>query len=141
MVCVRYTRTLYNYLCFPLVLFLKQRSLTGGCLANDTQLQYNVEFNDTQLNSGVVQDTNYLLADVPQGTGLEITILPALPFLGLTGPPLSSTVNLGKFLLAPVLNICVMSYFILVFHVHVNDFILSLTIYRMQINLTPNIVP
>ena len=88
---------------FSTCLSLKQRSLTGGCLTNDTQLHYTVSFNDSQFSSGVTQDTNYLLADVPQGTGLEITILPALPFLGLTGPSLSSTVNLGKVLLAPVL--------------------------------------
>ena len=64
------------------------------------------EINDSQFSGGDVQDTNYLLPDVPQGTGLEITISPALPFLGLTGPPFSSTVNLGKFLLASVLKIC-----------------------------------
>ena len=85
-------------------LFLKQRSLTGGCLANDTQLHYNVSFNDSEFSGGVVQETYYSLEDLLQGTDLEITISPAVPFLGLTGPPKSSTVNLGKFLLAPVLT-------------------------------------
>ena len=87
-------------------------------MANDTQLLYSVGFNGSQFSGGNVQGTSYLLTDVPQGTALEITISPGLPFLGLTGPPFSSTANLGKLLLARVLNICVMSCYCTI-HVYI----------------------
>ena len=57
---------------------------------------YMIDFNGTQLNGNKTTSTKYLLTNITQESVLEITITPCVPILGLTGPPLSSTVNLGK---------------------------------------------
>ena len=57
---------------------------------------YIVEFNDIQFSNGETTSTSYKITNITQETVVGITISPSLPFLGLTGPPLSTTVNLGK---------------------------------------------
>ena len=61
-------------------------------------LLYIVGFNDSRFDNSTTTNTSYLLANISQEEVLEITITPTLhfPFLDQTGPPLSSTVSLGK---------------------------------------------
>ena len=70
--------------------------MSGACSVADMPLQYMyfVQFNDSQFTDDSANSTSYQLMDLSQGIVVEITITPALPSLGLTGPPLSSTVNL-----------------------------------------------
>ena len=63
------------------------------------QLVYIVEFNSSIFRDDVTMDTSYLLVDVPQRTALEITVTPNVPVLGLGGPPISTTINIGKLVL------------------------------------------
>ena len=85
---------------------MQPATLVGGCLTGDLPFLYIVEFNDTQFSNGMTTSTIYTVTNVTQETVVVITISPSLPFLGLTGPPLSKTVNLGK------------SYKLLHVHVH-----------------------
>ena len=65
-------------------------------MGDDVPYLYVVEFNDSQFSDNETVNTRYTLTNTTQETVVEIIIFPTLPFLGLTGPPLSSTVNLGK---------------------------------------------
>ena len=78
--------------------------MLGTCSVNDMLLQYmySIEFSNSQFTDDSTDSTSYQLMNVTQGIDLEITVTPALPSLGLTGPPLSSTVNLRKLLDPPV---------------------------------------
>ena len=69
----------------------------GGCLKGDgVPYLYVVQFNDSQFSDDKTANASYTLTNITQETVVEIIIFPTLPFLGLTGPPLSRTVNLGK---------------------------------------------
>ena len=85
--------------CFPLdsLLFhLPQPPVGGGCLKGDVPFLYIVEINSSQFSSENTTSTSYTVTNITQETVIEIIISPSLPFLGLTGPPLSKEVNLGK---------------------------------------------
>ena len=90
-------------------------AFVGGCLEGNVQFLYIVEFNDSHFSSDETASTNYTLTNVPQEAVVEITISPNLPSLGITGPPLSQTVNSGKSyeLLHALLLTSSMYYFLL----------------------------
>ena len=79
------------------VISLPQPAVVGGCFDGDAPLLYIVKFKGSRFNESFTTSTAYLLANIPKQSVLEITITPTIPFLRLTGPPLSTTVNLGKF--------------------------------------------
>ena len=83
--------------CLILCNFLPQSAeVVGSCLTGNVPFLYIVEFNDTRFSSGETNNTSYTVTNITQATVVGITISPSLPFLGLTGPPLPTTVNLGK---------------------------------------------
>ena len=88
-------------------LFLVQpATVAGGCLTGRLPFLYIVESNDSRFGNGMTTSTSYTVTNITQETVVVITISPSLPFLGLTGSPLSKTLNLGK------------SYKLLHVHVH-----------------------
>ena len=76
--------------------FLPQPTVAEGCLEGNAPFLYIVEFNDSRFSNGKTTSTGYTLTNIMQETVVEIIVSPSLPFLGITGPPLSETVNLGK---------------------------------------------
>ena len=62
----------------------------------NAQFVYIVEFNDSRFDTVTTLCTCFFLKNTTRETVVEITISPSLPFIGLTGPPLSETFNLGK---------------------------------------------
>ena len=85
--------------CLTFCHFLPQQAeVVGGCWKGNIPFLYIVEFNDSQFSNDKTASTCYTVTNVTQETVVEmhVTISPSLPFLGLTGPPLWTTVNLGK---------------------------------------------
>ena len=65
-------------------------------MGDDVPYLYIVEFNDSQFSNDNTTSTSYTLTNTTQESVVEIIISPSLPFLGLTGPPLSKIVDLGE---------------------------------------------
>ena len=87
----------YFTLALHTFLFTLQLPVVGGCLDSNALWLYIVKFNDSLFhNVSTTTSTSYSLTSVKEGIGLEITITPTLPFVQLTGPPLSMTVNLSE---------------------------------------------
>ena len=87
------------YTLFQLFFLSQQPSKIGGCLDPNVQLVYIIEFNNSIFKNNKTIDTSYSLDDVPQSTALEITITPKIPVLGLSGPPTSTNITIGKLVL------------------------------------------
>ena len=83
------------------ITFRWEPAVVGGCLEGSAQLRYNVEFNDSRFGNGQETNPNRTVTNVMKETVLEMTVSPSLPLLGLTGPPLSETVNLASVSCSP----------------------------------------
>ena len=65
----------------------------------NVQLVYIIEFNNSIFKNNITMDTSYLLVNVPQKTTLEMIVTPKIPVLGLSGPPMSTNITIGKLVL------------------------------------------
>ena len=97
---------LFDHICISILYSLldslsllpQPAAVEESCLKGTVPFLYIVEFSNSHFSNGKTPSTGYTVTNVHlmQQTVVEITVSPSLPFLGLTGPPLATTLNLGK---------------------------------------------
>ena len=75
---------------------LQQEFVLGECLEDIVQLKYHVNFDHDEFKDAVVTSPSYVfnVSRSVQPMDLEVGVTPTLSHLGLTGFPLSNTLNL-----------------------------------------------